>query len=207
MNKESGNLFVVSAPSGAGKSSLLKALRERVPSLQVAVSHTTRDPRQGECEGEHYHFASKEVFMAMVERGEFLEHAQVFDRFYGTSEAAVRRPLDAGADLVLEIDWQGARQVRHRFPGACSIFILPPSVEALRERLTGRGQDSVEVIDRRMRDAVSEMSHYPEFDYLVINDSFDQALDELGCILSAQRLRQSLQDRRQAGLLQALLAG
>jgi len=205
MNDFNGNLFVVSAPSGAGKSSLLRALLEREPALQVAVSHTTRPPRPGERDGQHYHFVDPEAFEQIVEEGGFLEHARVFDRLYGTSEAALRGPLQAGEDLVLEIDWQGAQQVRHRFPGACSIFILPPSVEALRERLTGRGQDSSEVIERRMRDAVNEMSHYGEYDYLVVNDDFEQALEQLRCIVTSRRLRLESQSARLEGVLRALL--
>jgi guanylate kinase len=141
MNETTGNLFVVSAPSGAGKSSLLRSLLQREPGLRVAVSHTTRPPRPAERDGEHYHFVEPNAFKGLVEEGAFLEHARVFDYFYGTSESAVRGALEAGEDLVLEIDWQGAQQVRRRFPDACSIFILPPSVATLRERLTGRGQD------------------------------------------------------------------
>jgi len=207
MTEINGNLFVVSAPSGAGKSSLLRALLARDPHLQVAVSHTTRPPRPGEQDGEHYHFVGTETFEQMIEAGGFLEHAQVFDRFYGTSEAAVRAPLKAGMDLVLEIDWQGARQVRRRFPEACYIFILPPSVEALRERLEGRGQDSAEVIERRMRDATKEMSHYSEYDYLVVNDRFEQALEQLHCIVTARRLRLEAQAQHLRRALDALLAG
>jgi len=207
MNRIRGNLFVVSAPSGAGKSSLLRALLEREPGLSVAVSHTTRAPRPGEQDGAHYHFVDKAAFGAMVERGEFLEHAQVFDNFYGTSESAVRTPLEQGRDLVLEIDWQGARQVRQRFPEACGIFVLPPSVKALRERLNRRGQDSEEIIQRRMRDAEAEISHYPEYDYLVVNDDFEQAVDALRCIMTAQRLRQTQQDARLQDTLRELLAG
>jgi guanylate kinase len=207
MSGAAGNLFVISAPSGAGKSSLLRALRERLPQLRVAVSHTTRAPRPGEVDGVHYHFVDQERFAAMIGERAFLEHARVFDRYYGTSEAAVRGPLESGTDLVLEIDWQGARQVRHRFPDACTVFVLPPSVATLRERLAGRGQDSGEVIARRMHDAVSELSHYPEYDYLVVNDVFDTALDQLQAIVVARRLREPAQSARLEPLLQALLAG
>jgi len=173
----------------------------------VAVSHTTRAPRPGERDGEHYHFVAPEAFLSMVEEGEFLEHAQVFDRYYGTSEAAVREVLDLSGDLVLEIDWQGTRQVRRRFPAACCIFILPPSLQVLRERLAGRGQDSVEVIERRMRAAQSELAHYSEYDYLVVNDLFERALEELHCIVTAYGLRAVLQSRRLVSMLGGLLAG
>jgi guanylate kinase len=183
-----GTLFILSAPSGAGKTSLLKALREQDGELQVSISHTTRAMRPGETDGVHYHFVDHERFLHMVEAGEFLEHAEVFGNYYGTSEASVRAQLEQG-DLVLEIDWQGARQVRERFPEAISIFILPPDAQALRERLDARGQDSEEVIRGRMQQAVDEMSHCAEFDYLVINDIFDAALAELDCIVRSQRLR------------------
>jgi guanylate kinase len=206
MTPAPGNLFVVSAPSGAGKSSLLRALLEGEAGLRLAVSHTTRAARPGETDGEHYWFVSRETFERMIAEGEFLEHARVFDHWYGTSEAAVRGGLEAGCDLVLEIDWQGARQVRRRFPEACSLFILPPSVEALRLRLRARGQDSEEVIERRMRDAASEMAHYAEYDYLVVNDDFGRALDQLRCIVTAQGLRQAFQARRLADTLGRLLA-
>ncbi len=183
-----GTLYILSAPSGAGKTSLLKALREQDGDLQVSISHTTRSMRPGEEDGMHYHFIDHEQFLHMVEAGEFLEHAEVFGKFYGTAEVAVRAQLEKG-DLVLEIDWQGAQQVRKRFPGAVSIFILPPDPEVLRERLDARGQDSEEIIQGRMQKAVNEMSHYAEFDYLVINDIFDAALAELDCIVQSQRLR------------------
>ena len=201
-----GTLFILSAPSGAGKTSLLKALREQDEQLQVCISHTTRVMRPGEENGVHYHFVDHQCFLHMVEAGEFLEHAEVFGNFYGTAEAAVREQLEQG-DLVLEIDWQGARQVRKRFPEAVSIFILPPSPEDLRERLDARGQDSEEIIQGRMRQAVSEMSHYAEFDYLVINDIFDAALEELDCIVRSQRLRTSNQVREQAKRIERLLEG
>jgi guanylate kinase len=200
-------LYIVSAPSGAGKTSLLKALVETDDGIQVSVSHTTRPMRPGERDGVDYHFVDQEAFAAMAEAGAFLEHAQVFDNFYGTAEAAIRDQLASGLDVVLEIDWQGAQQVRERFPQAVSIFILPPTPEALRQRLNSRGQDSEEVIERRMRDAQSEMSHYAEYDYLIVNDLFDQALEELRSVVTAQRLREPLQAIKLEKRLQALLAG
>ena len=201
----SGILFIVSAPSGAGKTSLLRELVPADPQLVMSVSHATRAMRPGEEDGVHYHFVSVERFEELAGQGAFLEHAQVFDNYYGTAEAGVRAQLEQGLDVVLEIDWQGARQVRERFPGAVSIFIVPPSIEALRERLSGRGQDSVEVVDRRMRDAQAELSHYPEYDFLVINDRFDQALAELRAIVTAERLREPRQAARQVDNLRAML--
>jgi guanylate kinase len=198
-----GILFIVSAPSGAGKTSLLKQLIPSDQALALSVSHTTRAMRPGEENGVHYHFVGVDEFQAMVGEAAFLEHAQVFDNYYGTAEAGVRAQLNAGQDVVLEIDWQGARQVRQRFPEAVSVFVAPPSIEALRERLGGRGQDSEEIIERRMRDARNELSHYPEYDYLVINDDFDTALAELGAIVVAERLRQP----RQAACHAKALAG
>jgi guanylate kinase len=202
-----GTLFIVSAPSGAGKTSLLKALIEQDAQVTVSVSHTTRSIRSGERDGVDYHFVDEATFRDMVEESAFLEHAQVFGNFYGTSEAAVRAQLSAGQDVILEIDWQGARQVRRLFPEAVSIFILPPTPAALRDRLTSRGQDSEEIIVRRMQEAVSQMSHYPEFDYLVVNDEFDAALRELSCVVTAQRLRQGVQASRREEQLRTLLAG
>lgn len=200
-----GTLFVVSAPSGAGKTSLVKALLEATPGLTVSVSHTTRAPRPGESDGADYHFVDAARFDAMVEAGEFLEHARVFDNQYGTSRAAVVERLQAGEDVILEIDWQGARQVRAMVPGCVGIFILPPSRQALEERLQGRGQDDAAVVARRMRDAEAEISHYAEFDYLVVNDDFDTALAELGAVVTASRLRREVQTVRHAGMLQELL--
>ena len=200
-----GNLYIVSAPSGAGKTSLLKALLERDGGLKLSVSHTTRAPRPGEEDGVHYHFVSVDEFMRLAGEGAFLEQAQVFDNYYGTSQAAVQSLLDAGHDAVLEIDWQGARQVRKAFPQAISIFIMPPSVEALRQRLGNRGQDDEAVIERRMRDARSELSHYAEYDYLVVNDDFDLALDELQCIVRAERLKLTRSAERNAAALQEML--
>jgi guanylate kinase len=189
-----GILFVVSAPSGAGKTSLLKALIPSDPRLRLSVSHTTRAPRPGEQDGVHYHFVDRPRFEQMVADGAFLEHAQVFDNLYGTAEATVRDLLAGGRDVVLEIDWQGARQVRTRFPDAVGIFIIPPSVATLRDRLGGRGQDSLEVIERRMRDARRELSHYGEYEYLVVNDAFDHALEDLRAIMAAERLRRPRQE-------------
>lgn len=200
-----GTLFIVSAPSGAGKTSLVARLLEIRKTLTVSVSHTTRAPRPGEEDGRHYHFIDAETFLAMIEDGEFLEHARVFDNYYGTAEAAVREQLEAGLDVVLEIDWQGARQVRRRFPEAVSVFIAPPSIEALRERLSGRGQDAAEVVERRMAEARSELSHYPEYDYLVINDDFATALADLRAVVAAERLREPRQAARHTGALAAML--
>ena len=184
-----GILFIVSAPSGAGKTSLLKVLLEEADGLGISVSHTTRAPRPGEREGVHYHFVDIPSFEAMVAEGGFLEHARVFDNYYGTSAAGVRNALERGQDLVLEIDWQGARQVRERFPEAVAIFILPPSVAELRRRLSARGQDSEEVVERRMQSALGELSHFDEYDYLVINDRFEDALEDLRMLVRAERLR------------------
>jgi guanylate kinase len=174
-----GRLFVIAAPSGTGKTSLVKALMQRVPSLGVSVSHTTRRPRPNEQDGRDYHFVSPETFGAMIAAGDFLEHATVFDNSYGTSQQAVEEALAAGRDLLLEIDWQGARQVRARLPEAIDVFILPPSREALETRLRGRGTDSGEVIARRLRDSVTELSHWAEFRYVVVNDRFEEALADL----------------------------
>jgi guanylate kinase len=202
----SGTLYIFAAPSGAGKTSLVKALLEQTSGIEVSVSHTTRSPRPGEENGRHYHFTDAASFEKMVEDSAFLEHARVFDNYYGTARASVDAPLQQGQDVILEIDWQGAEQIRHLYPEAVSVFILPPSKSALRERLQGRGQDPEEIIERRMRDAVSEMSHYAEFDYLIINDDFDVALQELRSIVIAQRLRLVRQATQQRALLQDLLS-
>ncbi len=203
----SGTLYIISAPSGAGKSSLLRSLLETMGGdLSLSVSHTTRYPRPGEVDGRDYHFIDSVAFESMVSRGEFLEHAQVFDNCYGTSRQAVIDQLATGIDVILEIDWQGARLVRELMPDAVSIFILPPSVEALQQRLQDRGQDDDEVIARRMQDAVSEMSHYGEYDYLVINDVFLEALDELVLIMRSGQLRLASQRCRHTALLADLLA-
>ncbi|MEJ2329049.1 MAG: guanylate kinase [Gammaproteobacteria bacterium] len=186
-------LFILSAPSGAGKTSLLHALMNDAEGVAVSVSHTTRNQRPGEVDGQHYHFVSVEEFQRMIADDAFIEHAQVFDNFYGTSKAAVQQQLDSGTDVILEIDWQGARQVRRLFPDAVSVFIVPPSVDALRERLSSRGQDSEEIIERRMSDALAELSHYDEYDYIIINDQFEKALLDLRCVLHAQHLTRGQQ--------------
>ncbi len=186
-----GTLFIFSAPSGAGKSSLAKVLVEGSTDIAVSISHTTRDPRPGEEHGVHYFFVSTEEFQKMVAAGEFLEHAQVFDNSYGTSRASVEDLLEQGKNVILDIDWQGARSIKAQMPDARGIFILPPSLDELENRLRGRGQDSDEIIARRMRDAVSEMQHYDEFDFVVVNDDFDAAVADLKAIMSgkADRIR------------------
>ncbi len=179
----SGNLFIISAPSGAGKTSLVKALIESAPNVVVSVSHTTREMRPGEIEGKDYFFVQYDKFLQMVKNNEFLEYAKVFDHFYGTSQASVELLMQQGLNVILEIDWQGAEQVRARIQDVQSIFILPPSKAELETRLQGRGQDSKEVIARRMLDAESEISHYDEFDYIVLNDYFDDALRDLTALV------------------------
>jgi guanylate kinase len=178
-----GKLFVIAAPSGAGKTSLVSSLLAARPSLKVSVSHTTRKPRATEVEGRDYHFVTPAQFHQLIGQNAFLEHAQVFDNFYGTGAAQVRDKLAAGNDVLLEIDWQGARQVRGAMPDSTSIFILPPSRAALEQRLRERRTDSAETIARRLADASSDMSHYDEFDYVVVNDQFQRAAAELGAIL------------------------
>lgn len=202
-----GTLFVVSAPSGAGKTSLVRALLKGHPNLRLSVSYTTRPPRAGEIDGEHYHFVSREAFERMVLENAFVEYAQVFDNAYGTARATLRQALDAGQDLLLEIDWQGARQVRAHFPEAVSIFILPPSLTELEQRLRKRGQDSDAIIARRMAEARSELSHYGEYDYLIVNDRFEAALAELRALVCAFGLRRTSQQQRLGGALGAMLEG
>ncbi|MGD0501474.1 MAG: guanylate kinase [Steroidobacteraceae bacterium] len=183
MSAEPGRLYVIAAPSGAGKTSLVKALMEREPRLRFSVSYTTRKPRATEIDGRDYHFITRARFEEMTERGEFLEHAQVFDNFYGTGVEAVQDALSAGGLVLLEIDWQGARQVRERLPEARTIFILPPTRQALEERLNARSTDSAAVIQRRLQDAQRDIGHWTEFDYVVINDRFDQALEDLHAVV------------------------
>jgi guanylate kinase len=200
-----GNLYIVSAASGTGKTSLLKALLEKTTDIAISVSHTTRDKRPGEENGLHYHYVTKNTFVDLIGKGDFLEHAQVFGNYYGTSQRAVEKQLSAGQDVILEIDWQGAQQVRKLMPLAVSIFILPPSRSALLSRLQGRGQDNGDVIAARMAEAVSEMSHYNEFDYLVVNDLFDRALTELEAIFMANRLTVSSQIEAHEVMISELL--
>jgi len=184
-----GILFIISAPSGAGKTSLVGELLKRMENIKASISHTTRDCRPGEEDGINYHFVSREEFVGMLEQNAFLEHAEVFGNFYGTSEQWVKETLAAGEDVILEIDWQGAAQVRQLFAECTSIFILPPSKQALRERLNNRGQDDSAVIEKRIAAATEEMSHYIEADYMVVNDDFEVALKQLMAIVSAQHCR------------------
>lgn len=205
MTPATGTLYIISAPSGAGKTSLVKALLESDPGIQVSISHTTRPKRPGEVDGVNYHFVDRERFVEMAGAGAFLEHAEVFGNYYGTSEQWVDETLARGIDVILEIDWQGAQQVRKLKP-CISIFITPPSREELRRRLTSRGQDAADVIERRMSEAASEASHYCEYDYLVINDDFQQALADLQAIVRARRLLTQHQQQRHAELLRDLLS-
>ncbi|EKT4524015.1 guanylate kinase [Pseudomonas putida] len=205
MNHSSGTLYIVSAPSGAGKTSLVTALTKDDPKIRVSVSHTTRAMRPGEQHGVNYHFVKHDEFKALIEQGDFLEHAEVFGNFYGTSRSALQQTLEQGYDLILEIDWQGAQQVRKLMPEALSVFILPPSQQALRQRLDNRGQDSEEIIEGRMKEAVSEMVHYDEYDYVIINDEFDVALKELKAVFVANRLLLKKQQQRHRALLEQLI--
>lgn len=200
-----GTLFVVSAPSGAGKTSLVRELRARTEGFTVSISHTTRAMRPGEEHGREYFFVDHAEFERMVAAGEFLEHARVFDNLYGTARTTVETALSKGNDVLLEIDWQGARQIKGLMPDCRTVFILPPARATLEHRLRGRGQDGEEVITRRMRDAISEMAHYAEFDYLIVNDDFETALAELGSIITASRLTMNRQRVRLKELIQALL--
>lgn len=200
-----GHLYTISAPSGAGKTSLVKALTDCMPDVKVSVSHTTRPMRPGEVDGVNYNFINTEAFTSMLAEAAFIEHAEVFGNYYGTSQSWVDSALAAGSDVILEIDWQGAAQIRRLIPNTTAIFILPPSLSALKERLGNRGQDSKEVIAKRMAEAVSEMSHYPESDYLLINDDFEVALSQLCAIFIGQRQTIQRQSERHQQLLQDLL--
>ena len=201
----SGLLFVVSAASGTGKTSLVKALLERVNNLHVSVSHTTRGQRPGELDGVHYHFSNKDDFLALVAKGGFIEYAEVFGNYYGTAQQTVKEQLEKGHDVLLEIDWQGAEQVRKLFPESKQIFILPPSQFDLRQRLSNRGTDSVEVIEHRLSCAVEDMQQYTNFDYVIINDDFNKALHDLECVIIANRLVISQQADRHQELIEKLI--
>ena len=201
-----GNLYVIAAPSGGGKTSLVRALLEREPGILLSVSYTTRPPRPGEIDGAHYHFVDEPGFAARRDRGEFLEHAHVHGNWYATSATWLQKEVSSGHEVLLEIDWQGARQVRKLIASAVSIFILPPWLAALRERLETRGQDTPAVIARRIDAAREEMRHCGEFDYVIINQDFAAAVDDLAAIVRASRLRTAPQLARHAKLLQALLA-
>ena len=196
----SGNLFIVAAPSGAGKTTLVKMLIERDSGIRLSVSYTTRAPRPGEENGREYHFVDVPAFLAMRERGEFLESAEVHGNHYGTSRVWIEKEMAAGRDILLEIDWQGAQQVRLLFPGCIGIFVLPPSVEALERRLTGRGQDSADIIARRVAAALSEMRHLGEFEYVIINNELPEAIADLQCVVRAVRLRCAAQRTRHRAL-------
>ena len=203
MNKP--NLYVVAAPSGGGKTSLINALLKADDTASLSISHTPRAPRPAEENGIHYHFVDDEQFQALIAQNSFLEHARVFDHSYGTSREFVEQRLAAGLNIILDIDWQGARQIRENFPACCSIFILPPSLEVLRMRLARRGQDSSEIINRRMQAARNEISHWEEFDFLIINDDFDQALGDLQSIFRYGHLKREVPQDRYEYLLAELL--
>lgn len=200
-----GNLYVVAAPSGAGKTTLVRLLLEQQAEIQLSISHTTRQPRPGEQDGREYHFTTVEAFRAMIERGEFLEWAEVHGNFYGTSKQRIADQLAAGIDVLLEIDWQGAQQVRKIFPEAIGIFILPPSMAELERRLTGRGTDAPEVIARRLAAAQAEMRHADEFDYVIINNKLEEALADLLAVARASRLRLRAQQVRHAELFARMI--
>ncbi|MBM7071896.1 guanylate kinase [Shewanella sp. 202IG2-18] len=202
-----GTLYIISAPSGAGKSSLISALLKDQPSdMQLSVSHTTRAPRPGETNGKHYHFVSQDEFKGLIEQDNFVEWAEVFGNFYGTSKVVIEETLAQGIDVFLDIDWQGAQQVKNLMPQAVGVFILPPSKTELERRLNGRGQDNKEVIAGRMAQAVSEMSHYNEYEYIIVNDNFATALGDLTAIIRSQRLTQTSQTHTHNDMLKSLLA-
>lgn len=205
MAQTRGNLFILSAPSGAGKSSLINALLKKHTDMKVSVSHTTRSPRPGEENSVHYHFVTTDEFKALIEKNDFFEWAQVFDNYYGTSKQAIESQLNAGIDVFLDIDWQGAQQVRKIMPSVQTIFILPPSKAELEQRLNNRGQDSADVIASRMAKAQSETSHFNEYDFVIVNDDFDTALNDIETIVMAQRLTLSVQEVRNKKLLNDLL--
>jgi guanylate kinase len=200
----SGNLFIISAPSGAGKTSLVNALLKINPQIELSVSYTTRGPRPGEQDGKDYHFVSRETFLEMAKRGEFLESAEVYGNLYGTSQTWISREIAKGRDLLLEIDWQGAAQVRRIFPESISIFILPPSIAALEQRLRGRGKDNDAVIAKRMAAVREDVAHIAEFNYVIINDNLDDALRELNAVVLSARLRCAMQLSRYQNLINQL---
>lgn len=202
-----GVIFIVSAPSGAGKTSLVRRIIEEVPGIAVAVSHTTRPMREGDVDGSDYHFVDREEFEQLIKAGAFLEHADVFGNYYGTSSQAVETSISHGSDVILEIDWQGASQIRSRLEDTCSIFILPPSRDVLLQRLRGRGTDSEEVIERRTQEAVAEMKHMDTADYILVNDQFDATLAEFKSVITATRLRSGRQIVENSQLIDGLLSG
>lgn len=201
-----GTLFIISAPSGAGKSSLIRAyLNQNSQQAKVSISHTTRQPRPGESHGEHYYFVDHKHFESLIDKNSFVEYANVFDHYYGTSKAEIEQSLLQGINVFLDIDWQGARQVRKKMPQAKSIFILPPSLNELENRLIKRGQDNSSVIAKRMQKAQAEISHYDEYDYVIINDDFDTSLNALSAIITASSLEQAKQTIINSQLLKDLL--
>ena len=206
MDNYSGNLYIVAAPSGGGKTSLVRHLVATLKDIEISVSHTTREIRPGETDGMDYYFVDEEKFMGMVNESAFIEHARVFNNLYGTSEAQINERLEQGIDVALDIDWQGAEQIKRIFPNAVSIFIIPPSIEELEKRLMNRRQDKDEVISDRMIKAQDELSHYPEFDYLIVNDNFEHAAVELRAIVIANRLKMERQINKQTKLLSFLLS-
>lgn len=206
MLKHKGNLFILSAPSGAGKSTLYKALLNQDDKVRISISHTTRAPRTGEEHGREYYFVDDEFFLDMIAEDAFFEHAQVFDNYYGTSKESIFSMLEQGLDVILEIDWQGARQIRQLYPEAIGIFILPPSLGDLEHRLNNRATDTAEVIQRRMTKAVSEMSHYHEYDFVIINDDFDAALTQMAAIFTAMRSKTPIMQEKHGNLINDLLS-
>lgn len=206
MDKHKGNLFILSAPSGAGKSTLYKALLSQDNNVRISISHTTRTPRTGEEHGREYYFIDDESFLDMIAEDAFFEHAQVFDNYYGTSKESIFGMLEQGLDVILEIDWQGARQIRQLYPEAIGIFILPPSLQALEERLRKRATDSDEVIERRMAKAVNEMSHYHEYDFVIVNDDFDAALSQISAVFTAMRSKTPVMQEKYGNLINDLLS-
>lgn len=201
-----GSLYIVSAPSGAGKTSLIKALLESVDGIEVSVSHTTRPMRNGEIDGQHYHFFDTETFEKGIKDGLFLEHAKVFENYYGTSQSTVKQRLADGVDVILEIDWQGAQQIRQLIPENCSLFILPPSIEELERRLTSRNQDSDNVIARRVSQAKEDVQHFTEYDHVIVNDDFATALQALSSVFQCKRTERKKMQLRHQSLLKSLLA-